>query len=110
MFRFGCGGNDEFYDLLQNEEWDVVGWEGYVFGEKYGSPGPAVVFAFIKEGRIRGPCKDHYDGVVGDIFISVLGNVVNLLINGRQRELGDENLMGTNGAEIIKIFLLLSRS
>ena len=53
-----------------------VGWDVYVFGEKYAGPCLSVGFDFIKEGQLRVPYEDHAAGTFGDAIIWVCGYVV----------------------------------
>ena len=47
-FQFVYGEHNEFYDLVESEEWAIVGWYGYVLGEKCVGPCLADGLAFIK--------------------------------------------------------------
>jgi hypothetical protein len=105
-FGFGGGGHDKFQDLGDRQDGTIVSGERVILGHEDVSAGAAGAFGFIMETSIGVGAEYHVTTVICGAIVRVGGEVIKKLADGFGSGFSGSGLLGAQGAESGKKFVV----
>jgi hypothetical protein len=105
-FGFGGGGHDKFQDLGDSQDGAIMSGERVIFGHEDVSAGATAAFGFIVEASIVVGAEYHVTASICVAIVRVGGEVIKKLADGFGSGFSGSGLLGAQGAESGKKFVV----
>ncbi len=105
-FGFGGGGHDKFQYLGDRQDGAIVSGERVILGHEDVSAGAAAAFGFIVEASIGVGAEYHVSAAICSAIVRVGGEVIKKLVDGFGSGFSGSGLLGAQGAESGKKFVV----
>ncbi len=105
-FGFSGRGHDKFQDLGDRQDGAIVSGERVLLGHDDVSAGAAAAFGFIVEARIGVGAEYHVTAAICGAIVRIGGKVIKKLADGFGSGFSGSGLLGTQGVESGKKFVV----
>ena len=107
-FGFGGGGHDKFQDLGDRQDGAIVSGERVILGHEDVRAGAAAAFGFVVEANIGVGAEYHVTAAICGAIVREGGEVIKKLADGFGSGFSGSGLLGAQGAESGKKFVVNS--